>query len=328
MYVDDPFLRPPTKIVSIQARLHTKTEPRLKPAIDPLSLLYPAGKTVLMQHLQTLVLRGNSLWIGGLIPPEKLEGLVAKLAARYPVTRDERGRTYDRSRGIATAHLVVFPTAGQIAWWVLTSEGKSGLADPASLDSKVAKHAMACDGHIEFEDYVLLYAHKRDARTVKNARTGKSNKVLKDCSTWTWKLRPTVLAELRTKLAAEIKSLNYGQDECERPYGVRGFLDYQRRRPLFSGVRSQVLALHRDAIDQWSDVRKTWLGRHPRFVQKYGANAGLLRPLSEITTRYLPKMSRLSVFTDMRRTVRSLIVGCDLAADAKLYKALQSSTKG
>ena len=89
------------------------------PAATPvMSLLYPASKTVLMQHLQTLVLRGNCWWVGGVVPVAKFERLVLKLAGRYPLTRDERGRTYDRAKGLASVHVVAYPVDGGIAWWV------------------------------------------------------------------------------------------------------------------------------------------------------------------------------------------------------------------
>lgn len=271
-----------------------------------LDLMVPSSKTTLMQHLQTLVLRGNFWWVGGVIAPEKLAGLVAKLAQRYPVTRPERGRTYDRSLRLAAVHLVTYPTAAGVAWWLLSSEGKGGLADPASADHNAAKHAMAADSHIHFEDYVLLYAHKKDARTIKDARTGREKKVLKDCSTWTWKLDSKAYNEVATALAREVSALVYGDDTNDAPYGVRGLLCYQRRRPLFSGVRSQVLELHREALTLWARVRPIWLDRHPQLAKAYGDNAGSLRSLREVTSKHLPKMTRFKVFLDEKRTIRTL----------------------
>jgi hypothetical protein len=273
---------------------------------DPLNLPYPSGKTTLMQHLQTLVLRGNAWWVGGISKPEKLVFLVTKLSERYPLTRGERGRTYDRSKGLAAVRLVVYPTTNGVAWWLLSSDGKGGLADPSSADHKSARHAKAAGGHIEFEDYVLLYAHKKDARTLLDARTGRERKVIKDCSTWTWKLTSSALNEARAALSREVAALNYGDDTCAAPYGLRGFLAFQRRRPLFSGVRTQVLELHREAASEWGRVRPAWVGRHTRLAQLYGANAGALRPLSEITSKRLPKMGRFKVFQDKTRTVRTL----------------------
>jgi hypothetical protein len=273
-----------------------------------LELRIPIVKTVLMQHLQTLVLRGNPYWIGGVIAPAKLPKLAAKMADRYPVLRDERGRTYDHSRGLASAHFVAFKiTEGNVAWWVLTSEGRGGLADKKAPDAHVAKHALKANGHIEFEDYVMLYAHKKDARTLMDAKTGKEKQVIKDCSTWTWKMTPVAYGQVIAAIERDVKELNFGRDDAGNFDGLRGTLAYQRRRPLFSGVRSQVLQLHREADSQWGLVRNAWLGRYTMLAARYGDNAGRLRSLKEITSQHLPKMGRFKVFGEA--TVGHLVRG-------------------
>lgn len=271
-----------------------------------LGLPIPTGKTVLMQHLQTLVLRGNHWWIGGLISADKFERLAYKMVERYPLLRSERGRSYDRAKGLASVHFVAFPTDIGIVWWVLSSDGKRGLADVTSPDAHVARHAMAADGHITFEDYVLLYAHKKDARTIHDVKTGMEKKILKNCSTWTWKITQNAYKEVRAAMASEVAALNYGDDSNPANlYGVRGLLAFQRRRPLFSGVRSQVLQLHREANLLWSGVRKTWLARHPKLAAQNAVAAGELRPLTDITSKFLPKMGRFKVFGT--RNLRSML---------------------
>lgn len=267
---------------------------------DVLELPVPSGRTALMQHLQNLVLRGNAYWVGGVVPPHKLPGLAEKMARRYPLLRTERGRAYDRSVRKATAHLVVFPAGGGVAWWVLTSLGKGGLADPACPDAAVAKHAMRADGHIRFDDYVLLYAHKKDARTIRDPRTGREKTVVKNCSTWTWKLTERALREVMAAVDAEVAALNYGRDDAERS-GLRGLLAAQRCRPLFSGVRAQVLSLHREAEDKWAHVLPRWRKKYTQLTEKYGEKAGRLRPLKEITANFLPKMGRCKVFDGSTR---------------------------
>jgi hypothetical protein len=277
--------------------LPTNRHHPMKSSQNILDLRIPTGKTVLMQHLQTLVLRGNQHWIGGVIAPAKLTKLAAKMADRYPVLRNERGRTYDRSKGLASAHFVAFSiTGGNVAWWVLTSEGKGGLADPKSPDAHVAKHALLVNGHIEFDDYVLLYAHKKDARTLMDAKTGREKQVIKDCSTWTWKMKAIAYGHVISAIEHDVKELNFGRDDAGKFDGLRGTLAYQRRRPLFSGVRTQVLQLHRAAASRWGLVRQSWLGRHTLLAATYGDTAGQLRSLQEITSQHLPKMGRFKVF--------------------------------
>jgi hypothetical protein len=272
---------------------------------DILAKLYPGSKTTLMQHLQMLVVHGNPYWIGGVIAPHKLEALVLKLAGRYPIHREEVGRTYDRSKGKAGVHLVVYPTPEGVAWWVLSSDGPGGLHDKASADYHVAKHAMERKGHITFGDYVMLYAHKKDARTVLDTKTGKEKQIVKDCSTWTWKCSDECVAAMRAMVRKEVELYAYGADTPEKMWGVKGYLAFQRRRPLFSGVRAQVLELHRYAADEWTPRRKGWLKKHPDMEAK--GFTGELRTIKNITENHLPKMGRFKVFTDQTRTVGSLV---------------------
>ena len=272
----------------------------MKTSSTVLDLRIPTGKTVLMQHLQTLVLRGNPYWVGGVIPVSKLSALAEKMALRYPILRDERARTYDRSKGLAATHFVAFPTKdGSVAWWVLSSVGKGGLDDKKGPDARAAKHALAADGHIEFEDYVLLYAHKKDARTIVDAKTGREKQVIKDCSTWTWKMTNVAYSQVLATIERQVKALSFGRDDNERLEGLRGALAFQRRRPLFSGVRTQVLQLHREADSQWGLVRKAWLARFTVLAARYGDKAGRLRSLKEITSQHLPTMGRFKVFRNM-----------------------------
>src|ERR1700754_920486 len=141
----------------------------------PLSLPVPRSATALMQHLQLLAGReGHRHWCGGVVDAQKFSGFVAKMASRYPICKTTRQRTYDRTRGRAVVHLVAQPIDGaRIVWWLLSDAGVGGLADCSMPDAHVAADAMSADGHIVFGDYVLLYATKREQRTVVDARTGR-----------------------------------------------------------------------------------------------------------------------------------------------------------
>ena len=258
----------------------------------------PKNKTALMQHLQNLVLRGSCWWVGGIVPRHKFQNLALKFSVRYPLLRNERGRTYDRSKGLAAFHFVAFPVEEGIAWWLMSTSGRNGLQDESSPDYHVAKHALAANGHIVFGDYVLLYAHKKDARTVLDAKSGKEKQIIKDCSTWTWKMTSSAYGEVAAAIKREVDALNYGDDSTQANfYGLRGVLAFQRRRPLFAGVRAQVIQLHRLADSDWSLVRKTWIARHRELAEPYGSKAGELLPIKEITSKYMPKMVRTKVFS-------------------------------
>lgn len=275
-----------------------------------LQLKVPRNKTALMQLLQLLVVRHHYWWCGGVIRTSKLAAFVAKMAARYPITRTQRGRSYDRTRGRAGVHFIAFPIQGyQVAWWLLSDEGKGGLHDPNSPDAHVAKSAMASDGHICFTDYVLHFAHKKDARKVPDTRTGREKLVLKDRSTWTWKLADTAFNETKASIENAAGNLEYGDEggNGRRPWGVLGILACQRSRPLFSGVRTQVIALHRHADTCWGRVKKKWQGQHSAQVLVNGEQAGELRPLREIMSHHLPKMIRIAVYGDNPATLMNLV---------------------
>jgi len=277
---------------------------------DALLLKVPRSPTALMQHLQLLVGRGHKFWCGGTIAPAKLAAFVQnKMAIRYPISRSVNGRSFDRRKGLAAVHFIAFPLAdGNVAWWLLSDDGPGGLNDPAAPDAHVTRDAMSAGGHITFADYVLHYAHKKDLRTITDKRSGKKKKVLTDISTWTWALTDRVFNEVRAHIERTAARLDYGDEGIAgaAPKGLRGILLYQRSRPLFSGVRGQVLALHRIADDHWSRVRTLWLSRHPRYVARYGDKAGALRPINEVIHKHLPKMGRVLVYGDEPMRLRDL----------------------
>ena len=280
-------------------------------ASDQVFLLQvPRNQTALMQHLQLLVMRKYIWWCGGIIDSCKLEAFVKKMATRYPVTRTTRGRTYDRLRGLATVHLVVFPVdEGRISWWLLSDAGRGGLSDQKSPDAHIAKNAASGTGHIFFSDYVLLYAHKKDARTVADAITGKEKKIIKDMSTWTWKMTDAVLNETKRDLEATIARLDYGREGEGgiSPSGVLGILACQRSRPLFSGVRNQVIGLHRHADTLWGRVQKQWQSGRSKATVDGSPHAGELRSVQEVMACHLPKMTRIAIHASPPKTIATLV---------------------
>jgi hypothetical protein len=285
-------------------------------AMRAMAMPIPRSATALMQHLQLLVGReGYRHWCGGVLPPAKLAGLVAKFAVRYPISATARQCSYGRSRGRAAVKFVAFLRDGGVHWWLLSSNGLGGLADAGMVDAHVARDANAADSHIEFGDYVLLHATKKEPREIADGRTGRVKTVLKDTSTWTWKLRAPVMSEIRVGIRECCEQLSYGAEDSagRRGWGLRGLLSAQRERPLFSGVRTQVIELHREGRDAWNTRRASWLMRFPGHARQFGERAGRLVPVEEVV-RGLPKMRRLPVYDDVR-TIASLCLHSDAQAD-------------
>ncbi len=109
-------------------------------------------------------------------------------------------RAYDREHGRALASFVVFPHGGKVLWWLLSDGSTCGLADPVAPDFHVIRHAMRAEGHIMFDDYVLVYANKKSPRVVPDARFKKGKEILKDVSSWTWKVRSPLWQSSRPRL--------------------------------------------------------------------------------------------------------------------------------
>jgi hypothetical protein len=285
----------------------------------PLDLLVPRNGTAVLQHLQRLVGReGHQHWVGGTILGAKVPGFLGKMAARYPILRNTRERTYDRQRGRAIVHLVVSPPFGVAAprpspallWWLLSDGGVGGLADPTSLDAHVARYAMAGAGHLQVHDYVLMYATKRQPHVVINRRTGTPRRIWTDLSTWTWKIQKRVLTEVRAGINAYCAALEFGENPTsERAgWGLRGLLAAQRARPLFSGVRNQVIELHEYARDEWARHRPAWVAAHPRESKQADKLGGRLCSVEEIMSNHLPTMRQLKTYDTPPRSIRDLLI--------------------
>jgi hypothetical protein len=287
-------------------------------AHSPFELLVPRNGTAVLQHLQRLVGReGHQRWCGGTIPLLKVPGFLEKMADRYPILRNTRERSYDRRRGRAVVHLVVSAPFGTTAhtpppallWWLLSDEGTGGLADPAAPDAHVARDAMSGAGHIQVHDYVLMYATKRQPHEVADRRTGKVRRIWADTSTWTFKIQQSVMTEIRTSINVCCAGLEFGGNPSpERAgWGLRGLLAAQRARPLFSGVRNQVITLHEYARETWDPHRPAWVAAHPRVSKEAEHSAGRLCSVEEIMLHHLPIMRQLKTYDTPPRSIGDLL---------------------
>lgn len=305
----------------------------------------PRNETALMQHLLRLVgVERHRYYISGSCPLTRLAPFLQKMAALYPLTRNKRGRTYDRRSGRAAVHLIVYPlipvipqlslssgvyalgdaraynrrivealhaqgSSTKVAWWILSGEGRGGLNDPTAPDHHVMRNAMRAKSHIEFGDYVLLYAHKKEPREIIDRHAGRARTILKDTSTWTWKLRGSVVSELRVAIESCCARMDLGRDPGagSSGAGLRALLAAQRSRPLFSGVRSQVLELERHARTHWRPKIKLWRQAHPDLVQREGEVAGRLKPIARVLQEDLPKKVLIPVYADPPLRVCNLL---------------------
>lgn len=96
-----------------------------------------------------------------------------------------------------------------------------------SPDAHEAKNAEASNGRLTFGVYVPLYAHKKDARSVPDGKTGRTKIVYKNMSTWTWKLNVKAFNELKASIETAAKNLDFGEEGSayQRPRGLLGILE-------------------------------------------------------------------------------------------------------
>ena len=287
---------------------------------SPVQLPVPRNETAAMQLIQRLVGRdGHRHWCGGEISLAKAPSFLDKMFDRYPqLLRNARGRSYDRTRGRAAMHMIVCPPIGGahagsppiLQWFLLSDAGKGGLADETSPDFHVSRDAMAYEGHVTASDYVLLYATKRQPRQVPSQRRAGMETVWRNTSTWSWRIQNDVVVEIRAAIRSFCHDLQFGADpSAERAgSGLCGLLAAQRNRPLFAGVRNQVIDLYRYARDDaWPPYRSAWLQSHPLIARDQGSGAGQILSIHDLTKCHLPTMSRIALYSAPPLTVGELV---------------------
>ena len=207
------------------------------------SIKIPKSQTAAMQLIQLYVQSGHFYWTSGTVERKKLEKLVAKFTF-FRIDRDPPGRAYDKSKKLASVHLVVLDNDSDLIPWVLMStHGKQGLNDASALNVGKVLDTRLSDQHLPWLHYELLHCEK--VMSVTRTVTTKSGEKLPDrkttlkTTTWTWRMKKDrflaheALIVQRSKqrdtvaLAAEVAAL--------------------AMMPLFSGVRGQVLKLHQEA---------------------------------------------------------------------------------
>lgn len=194
----------------------------------------PRHLTALMQHMQRLVTAGHYFWTSDWIPAGKLPGFIAKWQPGFQLRADAAARAYRRRTGRASVHLCIHPEYlgndnEKVAWWMLSTAGKEGLASSARVPGEV-KDCRTLAGRLRCQDYELLEQPKmfRDQR-------GK----VKTVTTWTWRLTPARYREWEALLVERAKARDRS--------GVEQLFGCLQAMPMFAGVRAQVIRLAREA---------------------------------------------------------------------------------
>ena len=197
------------------------------------SIKTPRNNTAAMQLIQLYAQSGHVFWTAGEIEPKKLRRFLPKIAG-LRLDRDAPGRVYDKSKGIASCHLVVLETAPGLLNWVLASTpGKSGLADPDSPKLGPVSDTRLRGQHLRWKHYELLHAEKK---IEVHGEHGK--KTVRD-TTWTWRMTAQRYKEHEAFIVDRVKHRDV--------QGVNTELQVLAMMPMFSGIRGQTLKLYGEA---------------------------------------------------------------------------------
>lgn len=207
------------------------------------SVKLPRNQTAAMQLLQLYIQSGHFYWTSGTVLVDKFERFIDKLSFSR-IDRDAPGRAYDKSKGIASIHLVVFSsTPGIVDWILVSTAGREGLADPSSPSIGIVRDTRLNGQHLGFKHYELLHLEKKIVRirdiTTKTHEVLKNRKETIRQTTWTWRITPARFKEHEAFIVSLIKHRD--------TRGLVAELDALSMMPLFSGVRGQVLKLYAEA---------------------------------------------------------------------------------
>lgn len=207
------------------------------------SIKVPRSQTAAMQLLQLYAQSGHVFWTSGTVERSKLERLVQKLTP-FRIERDAPGRAYDKTKRLASTHLVVLDAEnGLLPWVLISTAGKGGLSDPEAPNIGQVGDTRLAGQHLTWTHYELLHVEKimtltRDIKT-------KAGLVLKDrkstlrTTTWTWRMTRDKFASHEAFIVSLARQRDSGRLATE--------VAALAMMPLFSGVRGQVLKLHAEA---------------------------------------------------------------------------------
>jgi len=254
----------------------------------------PRNLTATLQLIQLFVISAHTFWIGGTVVIDRWELFLRKMAGRYKLDRSERMRVYDRQHARASVHLVARPSADgrKVQWMLLSTEGKGGLLDMEVSPLEKPGNARLAEGRLTWGDYELVYASKKWVEAYRaTARSGKTKerRVLRRGSTWTWR----ITQEAARGVSAAILDACASMD----PFTVRNVLEHQATRPLFAGVREQVVQFGQQAREAWRPRHNDWLVQQkPALRVTYCEIDRLLKPHA---FKDLYIMTKIKVYDDV-----------------------------
>lgn len=235
-----------------------------------LNIKIPRNNTAAMQLLQLYAQSGHVFWTDGMIDRQKLRRFLPRLAG-FRIDRDAPGRTYDKTKGLASSHLVVLEAAPDLLTWVLVSTaGRNGLDDPDGAQLGSVYDTRLRGQHLRWRQYELLRVEKKIDVHGKHGK-----KTIRD-TTWTWHMIAQRYKEHEAFIVDRVRHRDVA--------GVNNELRALAMMPMFSGVRGQTLKL-------FSEAKK--------LAGKFGL---AIAPVPE-----LPFMTKLPIYAEPPIILRDLL---------------------
>ena len=165
------------------------------------------------QHLLRVVPQGYYWWTSGVVLPERKDALAEKFADLYGTTLGKDRRYVRKSKGLANAEAVCVVDGSVYRWFLVVTDGEGVVHDSEKL-----KDARTSSGRIRWaDDYVLQDSRRPTTR-------GGGNH-------WSWWLTPEAESMISRYVDRLAKS---------NPSEMATYVEFQLRRPLHSGVRTQM----------------------------------------------------------------------------------------
>lgn len=183
-------------------------------AKPPRDIAVQRYKAAFMQRIADHVRLGYTHWTAGTVSAERAQTLVRKFHSRYGVCLTRHQKAYARSRGQASAALMLWSDQpGQLQWILMLTQGENLAHELEQL-----KEATTAGGRIVVTGYALVQSPRRGSER----------------PAWTWRMTADTYEAWRERI---LRNARHGPDALSQ------HVKELARTPGFAGCRAQVRKL-------------------------------------------------------------------------------------
>lgn len=253
------------------------------------SLKIPSSKAATMSYLQMLVSTGYRHWIRGEMHYSKAEAFATRMCNLYNLEATQSQRATLKSKGIATARLVMYAhdhDKSKIQFWLLASPGKGLIHDRESLSD-------ALTTPLTWRDQYHLTKIQRESKN--------GGKI-----TWSWVMQNQYFKD---QLSMTKSAADSGQAALKNYFGRIS------RMPMFSGIRDQVKLLDEYGRKTWKKKRKS---EYPQVLPVKLPTMPKIEVFKDLT---LPDLVKQMVETECTRMKNTSILAAEILENASVNQA-------